>query len=447
LKNGPWIFLLIGAILLTCDLHAQTIQRELPPGLEIPVEAVPGPHFDPERATQAYIALLSPEQRALSDAYYTGRYWTELAGVALTVGISLFLIFTGIAQSLRDRIARKTSRSWVVSLGYAPIFIATLWILKLPLSIYVDFFREHAYNLSNQSFEGWVVDSIKELVLSIVFGSIFIAIVYAILRKVKEKAWIWASVAAIIMFSFGTAFVPVVLAPIFNNYQPIPEGPARDAIVSLARSNGVPTEHIDEFDASKQTTAISANVSGLGPTTRISLNDNLLKRTSLPEIRGVMAHEMGHFVLHHTQKIIISFGILLAFTFWITQTVTDFVISRKGVGLRISGREDIGALPLIYAVLIVVMYLTMPLRNTVIRQQEQEADAFGLNASREPQAFALTDIRLSTYRKIHPSALEEFWFYDHPSPYRRVLHSMTWLEENPETARLPDQPSSEIQGK
>jgi STE24 endopeptidase len=74
------------------------------------------------------------------------------------------------------------------------------------------------------------------------------------------------------------------------------------------------------------------------------------------------------------------------------------------------------------------------LTNTVVRTTEAEADAFGLNAAREPQGFAMAAMRLSTYRKLSPDALEEFLFYDHPSGYERVHRAMTWLKENTPTA-------------
>ena len=92
------------------------------------------------------------------------------------------------------------------------------------------------------------------------------------------------------------------IAPLFNDYKPLPEGPVRDTVLSLARANEIPTDHLEWFDASKQTTRISANVSGLGNVARINLNDNLLNTTSLPEIRAVLGHEMGHYVLHHEYK-------------------------------------------------------------------------------------------------------------------------------------------------
>ena len=81
-----------------------------------------------------------------------------------------------------------------------------------------------------------------------------------------------------------------------------------------------------------------------------------------------------------------------------------------------------------------IWLLLMPLRNTVVRDVEIEADAFGLNAARESEGFAMAAMRLSTYRKIKPGPIEEFIFYDHPSGYDRVHRAMVWQQENPPTA-------------
>ena len=97
----------------------------------------------------------------------------------------------------------------------------------------------------------------------------------------------------------------------------------------------------------------------------------------------------------------------------------------------LEGRTDPAALPLAIAIISVFFFLATPIANTIIRQMEAEADAYGLNAAREPNGFAMAAMRLSTYRKIHPGPLEEILFYDHPSGYARVHRAMQWLKENP----------------
>ena len=230
---------------------------------------------------------------------------------------------------------------------------------------------------------------------------------------------------------FLIMIAPVFIAPLFNDYKPVPDGPVREAVLSLARANQIPTEHVVYFDASRQTTRVSANVSGFAGTTQVSLNDNLLNKTSLPEIKAVMGHEMGHYVLNHAFRHTVYLTLLFTLAFFLAHLGMDRALARWGARLKIESRADPAGLPLFVAIFSIVMFLAGPIQNTIIRQAEAEADAFGLDAAREPHGFATVAMRLSSYRKIHPTALEEALFFDHPSGYARVHRAMQWFKENP----------------
>jgi STE24 endopeptidase len=204
----------------------------------------------------------------------------------------------------------------------------------------------------------------------------------------------------------------------------------RDAVFSLARANEIPTEHVAWFDNSKQTTRVSANVSGLLGVARISLNDNLLEKTSLPEIKAVLGHEMGHYVLNHIWLLSVYLTLLYAIGLWVVHVTFDRALARWGPQLGLRDRADPAALPLMAAILVVVLLLLTPFTNSTVRTAEAEADAFGLNAAREPEGFAMAAMRLSTYRKLKPGPVEEFIFYDHPSGHERVRRAMLWRKEN-----------------
>jgi STE24 endopeptidase len=240
---------------------------------------------------------------------------------------------------------------------------------------------------------------------------------------------VWASAILFAAIVFVTLIGPVVIAPLFNTYTPLPPGDVRDEVLSLARANRIPAHDVYVVDQSKQTTRVSANVSGLFGTTRISLNDNLLKRTSLPEIRAVMAHEMGHYVLNHVVEQTVYLTLVLTLAFFLLSRALDGAIGRWGPRWGITDRGDPAGLPLAVGILAIVMTLMTPVVSTIVRQGEAEADAFGINAAREPHGFATAAMRLSTYRKLKPGPLEEILFYDHPSGYDRVHRSMSWLAE------------------
>jgi STE24 endopeptidase len=406
------------------------IVRDLPPGLHVPEQAIAGPTFDVDRATAAWLDTLSPEQRSLSDAYFEGGYWLQIWHLLYGLGVVAALLFSGFSRRMRDLAERISKRSLINVAIYGAFFLVASFVLGLPLSIYSSFIREHQYGLSNLSLIGWFGEQLTGLALTVVLGSVVISLLYAGVRRAGVRWWVWATGGVFLFSLFLTMITPVFIAPLFNDYKPLPDGPTRDAVLSLARANEIPTEHLAWFDASKQTTRVSANVSGLLGVTRISLNDNLLNKTSLPEIKAVLGHEMGHYVLNHQLKLTMYLSVLYGIAFALVRLGLERGLARWGPRLGLRGRADPAALPLLAGIFFIVWFLLTPLINTVVRTTEAEADAFGLNAAREPQGFAMAAMRLSTYRKLSPGTLEEFLFYDHPSGYERVHRSMVWLKEN-----------------
>src|SRR5205085_11280992 len=133
---------------------------------------------------------------------------------------------------------------------------------------------------------------------------------------------------------------PLYIEPVFNTYKPLDDPTVRDPILAMARANEIPVKQVFVVDASRQTTRISANVAGFFGTTRIALNDNLIEQCSVPEIRAVMAHEMGHYVLNHQMKLVIAQGILYLFVFSLTARLFDEGTARWGERWSVRGVAD-----------------------------------------------------------------------------------------------------------
>jgi STE24 endopeptidase len=414
-------------------LAAQPIVRDLPPGLQIPAAAQTGANFDVDKATAAYLDLLSPQQRELSNRYFEGGYWLQLWETMWTAGACVLLLVTGVSGRIRRFSQRLSRHDWISTPIYIALFVIALFVVDLPFSIYTDYLRERQYGLSEQGFGGWMRDQMVLLGVNAVLVAIALSFIYAAVRRTGARWWIWATGLSYVFLMIGQLIAPVYLLPLLNDYKPLPDGPVREAVLSLARANQVPTRHVEWFDASKQTTRISANVAGLFDTTRIALNDNLVNKTSLPEIEAVLGHEMGHYVLNHATKGPIFLAGVIGLALALLALVLDRALARWGGRYKIANRADPAGLPLVIALFSVIFFLLTPLQNLVIRSYEGEADAYGLNASRQPYGWAMSAIRLSTYRKLKPGKLEEFLFYDHPSGYERVHAAMIWLKENQAT--------------
>jgi STE24 endopeptidase len=402
------------------------------------------PPFDPDQATQAWINTMGAEAIARSNSYFEGGYWIQFIGPVLTIIISAALLMLGWASGVRAWLEKVVKFYFLVVLGMALFYQFVSTVLTFPVSYYVGFVREHQFGLSNQNFVEWFSEYAIANGISIVLGAIAIAIIYLVIRAAKSAWWLWATgVTVVFIVALGAAY-PVYLAPIFNAYAPMEEGPLKRDILAVAQANGVPADNVYVYDRSRQTNSISANVSGMFGTTRISLSDTLIQRASPGAVRGVMAHEIGHYVLQHTFLLSVMNAVAIAIGFALINVLFKAIAKNERWGVR--GIDDAAGMPLVVALLTLISMLSLPIGNNMTRYAESQADHFAINASREPDGFAEAAVLLSEYRKMSPSPFEEWFFYDHPSGWTRIHMSMQWKAYEIAAGRFPPSPGGPPSG-
>ncbi len=380
----------------------------------------------PAEATAAWLATVPAETRARSEAYFEGGYWLILWNFLVTAAISLLLLTTRLSAYLRNRAEQWARWKWLQTVLYVISFVTISAILAFPLTWYQYFVREHAYGMATQTFPQWFGEQLLAFLINLVAFSVLFVILYAVFRRAPRTWWLWATAVCVLFFAFFAMIAPVYIEPLFNTYKPLTQPELRDPILAMARANQIPVDQVFEVDASRQTKRISANVAGFLGTTRIALNDNLLKQCSLPEIRLVMAHEMGHYILGHTVKLLFAFGVLFFVSFGLTRLAFDVALRRWGATWGVRGISDPAGLPLLSLIIAAIFLVLTPVTNTIIRTIEHEADAFALNTAREPDAAATVALKLGAYRKLEPTQLEEIIFFDHPSGRSRIRRAMDW---------------------
>jgi STE24 endopeptidase len=390
--------------------------------------------LDIKAAVDAYLSKMPPDQRARSDAYFEGGYWLllwDFLSAAFVLWLMLHFRWSSKMRNFAERITRfrplQTALYWVQ-------FILVLSVLTFPLGIYEGYFREHKYGLLNQSFGEWTRDQLVGLAVSVVLGAILMVPLFGLVRRLGKTWWVWGAVLMIVFFAFVSLIAPVYIAPLFNKYKSLENVRVKDSILRMARANGIPANDVYEFDASRQSNRVSANVSGFANTMRISLNDNLLKRCTLPEIETTMGHEMGHYVLNHEYKGLVISGVLILIGFAFVNWGINFALARWGAAWEVRGITDLAVLPLGTVLLFFYLFITTPINNSITRTMEFEADMYGLNAAQQPDGEANVDMMLGEYRKLDPGPIEEFVFYDHPSGRTRITAAMRWKAEHPESA-------------
>jgi STE24 endopeptidase len=350
---------------------------------------------------------------------------------AFVLWLMLHFHWSAKMRNLAERITRfrpiQTALYWVQ-------FILVFSVLTFPLGIYEGYFREHKYGLLNQNFGEWMRDQLVGLAVSVVLGAILMVPLFGLVRRLGKTWWVWGAVLMIVFFACVSLIAPVYIAPLFNKYKSLEDVRVKASILRMARANGIPARDVYEFDASRQSNRVSANVSGFASTMRISLNDNLLKRCTLSEIQTTMGHEMGHYVLNHAYKGLVLFGVLIVIAFAFVNWGITFALSRRGTAWDVRGIGDLAVLPLAVILFSLFLFLTTPISNSITRTMEFEADMYGLNAAQQPDGEANVDMMLGEYRKLDPGPVEEFIFYDHPSGRTRITAAMRWKAEHPESA-------------
>lgn len=415
----PALFCLISAI----AVNAQNA------GTDIPAHAPIVTRFDPEKETAALIGTISPSIRIKGDNYSEGGYWLLLWNFLYAAFIAWLFLFGGLSPYIKGLSGITRNSKWG-NLAYIVLYFVLSFLLTFPLDCYQNFIREQQYGFSNQRFLQWFLGDGVTFPVELIIGVPFFLLVYVLFRIVKERWWIWGSGVTIIFIVGLLIIYPVFIAPVFNNYTPLKNGALRERLLSMARANAPDIHQVYVYDESLQTKAFNANVIGFAGTGRIALNDNMLNHFTDNEIVSTVGHEMGHYVLHHLTIMVLEFGLLTIFGFWLVKWLFGKLLIKYGPHWQMTSIQDVTSLPLLVFLFTLYFFLITPLTNSITRVIETEADNYGLNVARQPDAFASVFIKTADNHKVAPSYWEEVFFIDHPSREHRILAAMKWKAEN-----------------
>ena len=386
--------------------------------------------FDPAAATAAYMATLSPAGHAKATAYTQGGHWLLLWSWLAAVIAAWLIVRSGVLVRTEIALERKKPRLVLVSMVAAAIFTVADFVLELPWQAYAHWWREKSYGLTSQTLSGWFGEQLIGLVIDVVITALFVAALYALIRRAPRTWWVWASGMAAVFVGVLMILGPVFVEPLFNTYTPAPPGPVRDAVVALAKKAGVPYDKIYIYNGSKQSNRYTANVSGLFGTARVAMSDVMFtKGADIAEVRGVVGHEMGHYKHVHVLWATLAVVVLSSLAFGLIALL--FRSAAAVLGASVASIADPAGLPIIMALFATLSLLATPITNALTRLAEADADAFSLQVAHEPDGMAKSLVKTIEYRASSPSALEEFLFYDHPSVEHRVRNAMEWKAAHP----------------
>lgn len=393
--------------------------------------------IDPAAETARWLATLSPEDTARAISYTQGGHWLLLWGAIVSIVVAWIIIRTGVLSGIRDRLERRRKRPKLVSLAVAVAYLLMSFVLTLPWSIYQGWWREKQYELTSQPLTGWLTEALIGTALSVVFMGLLIVALYFIIRHARRLWWAWGAGLTAVAVIFFLLVAPIFIEPIFNTYTPAPDGPVRDAVVDLAHRTGTPDDKIYIYDGSKQSDRYTANVSGLFGSARVAMSDVMFtKGADIAEVKGVVGHEMGHYVHMHSLWLAGIMIVMAAIGFWLVDRL--YPLAKRLLGAnRVGDIADPAGLPVLVAILAVLELLSTPLQTTLIRTIEADADHFSMVHANEPDGLSKALIKTAEYRAPSPSAIEEFLFYDHPSVENRIRRAMEWKAAHPPSRSAP----------
>ena len=385
--------------------------------------------FDPQAATKAHLSTLSEAELELARAYTTGNHWLILTGLIVSALVTWLIVRSGALDWAFSKVSERWQNLRVFAVAVLYSLVSTL--LTLPYSLYTDWWRETQYDRTSQPLGDYLSQSLIGNTLSTILGGLFFMALYFLLRRAGKLWWAWAGGLVATAITVMLLLSPVLIEPLFNDFEPVPEGEVRDAILEMAAEADIPEDRIFVFDGSRQSNNFTANVSGIGGSARIAISDVALGEASLDEVKAVTGHEIGHYVLGHVFRQIIVFSILAIAAFFLTARTYPFFARTFGSKAAI---DDVRGLPVFLFVVGLYFSLAQPVINTLIRVGEREADAYSLATVGLPDALSEALVKTAEYRYPLAGPIEETIFYTHPTVRNRVLSAMEWKAANLEEA-------------
>lgn len=364
----------------------------------------------------------------LADHQRAARYTVakqRLAAVQTVVGTLAFVGLTwgGGLQWLAMRLAPLAGQGLWFEIALVASVAIVLALVDLPLDWVRTFRIEQAFGFNRMTPAMFVADAGRAALLGAVLGLPILAVVLALMRSAGPWWWFWAwAFWSAVSLALGVIY-PWLIAPIFNRFTPLGEGPLHARIGALLARTGFRSNGVYTMDGSRRSTHGNAYFTGLGAAKRIVFYDTLVARLGPDEIEAVLAHELGHFRLHHVTKRLLSGMAVtlgwLALLGWL-QTQAWFAPS---LGVAVPAGTPGNAIALVLFTLVVPLFafVLAPVQSALSRRHEFEADAF---AARHVSAQALVQALVKLYQDnastLTPDPLHSAFYDSHPPASIRI---------------------------
>jgi len=367
--------------------------------------------------------IFNADEYAKSLEYGTANYKVERLTSTLNTVVILSAIILGWFAWLDEAIRARISNELLVTVAFFGVLILAVMLANLPVSYYSTFVIEEKFGFNKTTKKLFVVDSIKQIVLSITLGLPVIYLISWIYQSLESQFWLvgWLAVSAIslFMFIFGTR----IFLPIFNKLKPLPEGELRTEVEAYCKSQGFPLSKLWEMDASKRSTKLNAFFSGMGKVKIIGLYDTLIEKLTTKETVAVLAHEVGHYKRKHVYTM---------FAFSNVQTLVIFVLLGSLLGNPNLSKALGSDTPSFHISMIAFFMLFTPVstllglvNNSFSRYNEYQADQYAIDTypgGRDYMHSALKKLSVESLKNLNPHPWYVAVHYTHPPILDRLAN-------------------------
>lgn len=400
-------FIFIIALLILLSFYVKPV--------EIP-DTLRGTSADPSTfLTEQEIENASKYARIRDLLYFLN---TPFQWLVLIIGL-----LSGFFTRMKEQIQRFVKQRLVSGFTFVITLFFILQLAEFPFAV-ASYTLAKSIGTSNMSFTFWLSDYVKSVGISFVLNLPILFLVYFFISKSPKKWWLWVSACIAPIMFFMIYIQPVVIDPMFNDFTPLRESETKREILDLASKANIPTNQVYEVNMSERTDLINAYVTGIGSNTRIVIWDTTIEKMSINEIKFIMAHEMGHFVMKH-----VFWGSCLAIVgtmviIYFIHVLSRYMINRWGKQLHISSLSSISSLPLLLLLLSILSFMTTPFETYVSRGSERAADTYALQLTNNPESAISGFKKLAQNGKseINPPTFIKWWRYTHPSMVERLQH-------------------------
>ena len=351
-------------------------------------------------------------------------------GTAWGIASLFLLLHFGIVGQMQRAVTHRFHNRWLQGFGFVLLFTLATTLLSLPLDIYDQALRKH-YDLSVQSWLGWLGDQAKGFGLGWLFGGLLTMLLFLVIRKAPRRWWLIFWGLSIPITLAGIFATPYIIDPLFNHFEPLnashPELVKRLEQVAQRGHMNIPPERMFLMKASEKSTTLNAYVTGFGASKRVVVWDTSIAKGTPDQILFIFGHESGHYVLHHIGRGLAEalLGVLLML--YLGFRLMAPLLHRYGPRWGVTDQAQWGALAVLLLIASVFGAISQPISEALSRSKEHAADVYGQEAVHgliaNPQDAARGAFQIlgqTSYDDPNPSPIVEFWTYSHPAIGRRA---------------------------